>query len=65
MAAKVENNSERHLNQVIKNDIKNSDAVKINSKEKHAVHLMENLKELLDENLFCDIDLIAVDDDTK
>lgn len=65
MADKPKNNSERRSGQVIKNDIKNSDAVKINSKEKHAVYLMENLKELLDENLFCDVDLVAVDDDTK
>lgn len=58
MAAQSENPSKFFFNGIINNGII-SYTHKMNSKQTHAIRLMENLKGLLDENLFCDVDLIA------
>lgn len=49
------------LNPIIVNDVKNSEFMKFNCKEIHSVTVLKNLKDLLDENMFCDLILIAVD----
>lgn len=65
MASNTGRNVQKELNNVVRNDIKNGDAVKINSKQKHSLRFLENFKNLLDQNSFCDVDLIAVIDGTK
>lgn len=64
MAANLVKSSKSCLNEVVKNDIKNYNH-KVNSKQKHSIRLMENLKNLLHENLYCDVDLIAGADNTR
>lgn len=55
-------NNSSGFSQNLQND---GDTMKINSKQLSAVNLMENLKEMLDQRLFCDIVLIVGDDNVK
>lgn len=61
----VADNCKSFLNEIIKNDIRSSDVIKFNSKEKHSMRLVDFFKELLDKNVFCDLDLTAAIDGTK
>lgn len=65
MASVTIQNMEQEVNNVVRNDIENNDVVKINSKAEPSVRSLGNFKSLLDQNSFCDVDLIAVIDGTR
>lgn len=53
------------INEVIKNDLKNSEPFKLNLSEKYSVLLLKNLKSQFDQSIFCDLNLVSAVDETK
>lgn len=55
-------NSERNLSEIIKNDIKDSGIVQINSELECLINLLKNLHQQFNRNEFCDLVLVANDE---